>query len=99
MANGRRKSTATRPPHENQGGLIGGKAISQYLGLCLSAVRKYRRFDGLPVCYLPDGRLYSSKNLIDQWVMVRYVEQDRAADQAEAIAINQQLAGDSDDKA
>ena len=86
---------ATGPPKDNQGTLVGWEQISQYLGLCVSTLIKYRRSDALPVCNLPDNRVFSTKNLIDQWVMVRYVEQDKAADQAEAIAINQGLTRDS----
>lgn len=79
MASRRRKSTATRPPQDNQGGLVGWKAITQYAGLCVTALAKYRRFDGFPACALPDGRMYTSKNLIDQWIMARMVlEQEKA---------------------
>ncbi len=77
------KRYAIRSNTENQGGLIGGKQISQYAGLCLSAVTKYRRLHGFPVCHLPDNRLYTTKSLIDQWIIARQLEQESLAVQAD----------------
>jgi len=62
---------ATRKPQANQGSLIGWSQICEYLGLCVTACIKYRRFEGLPVCKLPDGRMFTSKTLIDQWILAR----------------------------
>ena len=68
---------ATREATKNQGGLIGWKAISQYSGLCRSALDRYRHSDGFPVCHLPDKRMFTTKRLVDQWVMARMmVEQE-----------------------
>ncbi len=83
MPAGRRKSRRTLPAKENQATLIGGEQICQYLGLCISSVIRYRRNHALPVCNLPDGRLFTTKNLIDQWVIARMLEQESLAVQAD----------------
>jgi len=78
-ANGHR-SRAIGGPNASQGALIGWKQISQYLGLCVSSCIKYRASDALPVCHLPDGRMFTTKVLIDQWILARLqAEQDTGA--------------------
>ena len=44
--------------------------------MCVQTVGKYRRTAGLPVCCLPDGRLFTTKNLLDQWTIARMIAQD-----------------------
>ena len=56
-----------------QGTLIGWKQISQYTGLCMSTLIRYTRSDGFPACHLPDKRMFTTKTLVDQWVMARMV--------------------------
>ena len=71
---------ATREQQGNQGALIGWKQICEYLGLSVSSCIKYRRLEALPVCHLPDGRMFTSKCLIDQWILARLqAEQDNSA--------------------
>ena len=79
MAGRRTRRRSIPECHANQGSLIGWKQISQYTGLGVSTLIKYSRSDGFPVCHLPDQRMFTTKSLVDQWVMARMViEQDLA---------------------
>ncbi len=84
---------------ENQGTLIGWEQIHQYLGLCVSTMIRYRRDHGLPICNMPDNRVFTTKNLIDQWVIARMLEQESLTAQAEhktePSTDNQELTPDS----
>ena len=62
---------ATGSASEHQGSLIGWKQISQYTGLCMSTLIRYTRSDGFPACHLPDNRMFTTKTLVDQWIMAR----------------------------
>ena len=73
MASRRLKANATQPANENQGALIGWRQISEYAGLCASTLIRYTRSDGFPACHLPDKRMFTTKGLVDQWVMARMV--------------------------
>ena len=67
----------TRQPNDDQGTLVGWRQISQYTGLCVSTLIRYTRSDGFPACHLPDKRMFTTKTLVDQWIMARMViEQD-----------------------
>ena len=74
----------------DQGTLIGWDQISQYLGLCVSTLIRYRRSDGLPVCHLPDGRMFTSKCLIDQWILARLNAEQEPGDQPDIVVPAQQ---------
>ncbi len=63
----------TRQPSDDQGSLIGWRQISRYSGLCVSTLIRYRRDHGFPACHLPDKRMFTTKTLVDQWVMARMV--------------------------
>ncbi len=54
-----------------EGSLIGHEAISRYLGICSSTVWNWRRRHAFPITNLPDGRVMTTKSLIDQWVLSR----------------------------
>ena len=45
--------------------------ISQYLWVSTTTARRWARVEGLPIAYRPDGRTFTSKSLIDQWILVR----------------------------
>ena len=51
--------------------LIGHKAIARYIGISLRTVSHWREWHKLPVTNLPDGRVATSKSLLDQWLMSR----------------------------
>ncbi len=51
--------------------LSGWRAISLHLAVCESTARDWNRSHGLPVMWRPDGRVYTTVSLIDQWVMAR----------------------------
>ena len=80
MAGTGRIRHATGSASEHQGSLIGWKQISQYTGLCVSTLIRYTRSDGFPVCHLPDQRMFTTKSLIDQWIMARMVIEQGLAD-------------------
>ena len=84
------RSNPTRPATDNQGGLIGWKAISQYSGLCRSALDRYRHSDGFPVCHLPDKRMFTTKRLVDQWVMARMVVEQELVEKRDYIETEDQ---------
>ena len=65
---------------EHQGSLIGWKQISQYTGLCMSTLLRYTRSDGFPACHLPDNRMFTTKTLVDQWIMARMTIEQGLAD-------------------
>ena len=71
---------ATGSASEHQGSLIGWKQISQYTGLCMSTLIRYTRSDGFPACHLPDNRMFTTKTLVDQWVMARMTIEQGLAD-------------------
>ena len=70
----------TRQPNDNHGTLIGWKQISQYTGLCVSTLIRYTRSDGFPACHLPDNRMFTTKTLVDQWIMARMTIEQGLAD-------------------
>ena len=90
---------ATREATDNQGGLIGWKAISLYSGLCRSALDKYRHSDGFPVCHLPDKRMFTTKTLIDQWIMARMVVEQELVEKRDYIENRDQAPGERLDTA
>ena len=51
--------------------LCGWRAISKYLCVCESTAHVWAREHGLPVMWRPDGRVYTTVSLIDQWVLAR----------------------------
>jgi len=51
--------------------IIGGKAISGYMGICLQTLVRWRKNHAFPVGALPDGRLVTTKPLIEQWILAR----------------------------
>ena len=54
-----------------QGAIIGVTDIARYCGISLVTVWRWRRLHGFPATTLPDGRIYTTKSLIDKWVMSR----------------------------
>ena len=71
MAGRRTRRRSIPDANADQVSLIGWKQISQYTGLCVSTLIRYTRSDGFPVCHLPDQRMFTTKSLIDQWIMAR----------------------------
>ena len=51
--------------------LIGNDAIARYLGICVGTLNRWRRLHGFPAGSMPDGRVITTENLIDQWIMQR----------------------------
>lgn len=58
------------------GALIGWERISRYLDVCWVTARRWSIHEDLPVCRLPDGRIMTTKSLIDQWVLARSESQE-----------------------
>lgn len=54
-----------------QGAIIGVADISRYCGISLVTVWRWRRLHSFPATTLPDGRIYTTKSLIDKWIMSR----------------------------
>ena len=65
------QNVTAKPAVQACGALSGWRAISQYLGVCESTAREWSRRDALPVTWRPDGRVYITKSLIDQWLMAK----------------------------
>ena len=66
--------------HANSNGkctLLTCAEIAGYLGVCETTVWHWRNRHDLPVAKRPDGLLYTTKSLIDQWFMAR-IEAERA---------------------
>lgn len=59
-------------PDQEQGMLIGMKAISRYCGISIDTVYSWRKKHNFPVCSLPDGRVATDKWLISQWILARH---------------------------
>ena len=51
--------------------LIGAIDISGYLGICVRTLTRWRKNHAFPVGALPDGRLVTTKPLIEQWILAR----------------------------
>jgi hypothetical protein len=78
------------------GTLRNWKAIYLYLGVSESTARRWERLHGLPVMRMPGGEAFTTKNLIDQWVLARVRAQREALQRArEAKARKQGLTLDS----
>lgn len=81
------------------GGLSGWRAIARHLGVCESTANQWARIHGLPVMHRPDGRVYITISLIDQWVMARaalrwqYLDEQKAI--RDAATNNQELTTDT----
>ena len=52
--------------------LWGAKGVAEYIGYAPITVRRWSKRHGLPLCKLPDGRLISSTQLVDDWFMARW---------------------------
>lgn len=47
--------------------LIRCQTIADYCGVSQRTIRRWRQFHKFPMFHLPDGRLATSKPLVDQW--------------------------------
>ena len=73
-------------------GLLKSNAeICRYLGISEPTLVRWRKLHGFPASYLPDGRVVTTKSLIDQWVMAR---SDVAKREAMRVNPPAHLAGD-----
>ena len=45
--------------------------IARHLGISVSTLYRWREFEGFPAAPMPDGRIMTTKTLIDQWLMAR----------------------------
>ncbi len=57
--------------NESENILIGWKNIARFLGVAFQTAIRWERDHGLPVARLPDGRVCTSKSLIDGWLLAR----------------------------
>lgn len=57
--------------YDNAEVLVGWKRIHRYLGVSIRTAHNWHKRHGFPVARLPDGRVGTSKSLIDQWLMAR----------------------------
>ena len=69
--------------------LIGWGPISRHCCVCERTVARWAKHHGFPACRLPDGRIMTSKSLIDHWIFARQLAEQ---DMIEEL-------GDSDSKA
>lgn len=51
--------------------IIGWRAIGTLLGVAPVTAQRWDKRHGLPVARLPDGRVATSRSLIDQWLLAR----------------------------
>ena len=56
---------------KGQGTLIGWRGIAHYLGVCERTACRLSEFQGLPIAKFPDKRVFTSKLLIDRWILAR----------------------------
>jgi len=83
-------------PNNSPNILIGWRAISQYMGVCDRALRRYEKREAFPACRLPDGRIMTSKSLIDQWILARTtIYRRQQSDEPEPCGLYQELTPDS----
>ena len=76
--------------------LIGWTPISRHCCVCERTVARWAKRHGFPACRLPDGRIMTSKSLIDQWIMARaraYTHQQ--SDEPEQRGLHQELTPES----
>ena len=51
--------------------IVGNKGIAAYLGICVRTLSRWRKYHGFPAAPLPDGRIMTTKPLIDNWILSR----------------------------
>lgn len=66
------KKPARRQPAPDSDLLIGGGAISSYLGLSGTTIEYLIERCGFPVSILPDGRIVTSKVLVRNWILISW---------------------------
>lgn len=49
----------------------GAERIASYLGVTLSTLHRWRKYQSLPVSKFPGGCLVTSTELIDRWLLAR----------------------------
>lgn len=76
--------------------LIGWTPIAQHCLVCERTVARWTKRHGFPACRLPDGRIMTSKTLIDQWILARTTTFRRQQpDEPEPRGLHQELAPES----
>lgn len=76
--------------------LIGWTPIAQHCLVCERTVARWTKRHGFPACRLPDGRIMTSKTLIDEWILARtttYAHQQ--SQEPERRGLHQKLTTDS----
>ena len=68
---GRYLSTTLHEAGEETYLVVGNARIARYLGVSLSCFQNWRKNHAFPVGILPDGRIATTRNLVDQWVLAR----------------------------
>ena len=73
--------------------LIGRQAIAEYCGVWPGTVDNWRKRHGFPFCHMPNGRVATSADLIDKWILERFnlQEEARARYRAEKDALQEDL--------
>ena len=51
--------------------VIGWRAIATLMGVAAPTVRRWENYHGFPIARLPDGRVCTSRPLVDQWLLAR----------------------------
>ena len=75
------------PSQESPDILIGWGPISRHCCVCTRTAARWAKHHGFPACRLPDGRIMTSKTLIDHWILARqHVESE-----ADEVKIEQGL--------
>ena len=64
-------ATKAREPVDGQGLIHTWGPIAQYLGTSVSTARRWANYYGLPVGHTPAGRVFTSKSMIDQWILAK----------------------------
>lgn len=70
--------------------LEGWQAIREHTGRAQRTLHRWRRRYGLPVCNLPNGRVATSTELLDQWLIERAYRQAEAKVSANASSVASQ---------
>lgn len=65
-------ATAKNDAKSDVGGIYGWRKIARYLGVCERTAHRWSQEQGLPVASMPDRRVYTTRSLIDQWVLARH---------------------------
>ncbi len=72
----KRIKTIVDGPYVDRTILIGAELIADYVQMKHETVKRWRRKEAFPMAKMPDGRWFTSTELIDRWILARMYAQD-----------------------